>query len=136
MSNKKVTDHLVPDYADGRVFTAELVTRVRAGLSKRISEVPALERIQALILQKEFEQERTVMMRTELLNLKIPADLDRWQELHNDPSRYEVLSTVEKTTPKGDYFVRIIYNEKGEDQPIVKSQKELREQASRDESWN
>lgn len=65
--------------------------------------------------------------RIELLDMNKDSDCRRWQVLFNDSSRYEVISTKEQTTASGDYFVRVIYFEKGDNLPLYKSQRELRE---------
>ena len=53
------------------------------------------------------------------------ADRCRWQLLHNNPDRFEVISEKE-SHQKQEYFVRIIYNELGDELADVKTKEELR----------
>lgn len=97
-----------------------LTQRVKEGLSKRLAEYPAIMRTRTL-----GEITPAKMRRIELLDLNKETDLERWQVLHNNPDKYEVLSEKE-SHQKTEYFVRIIYYELGDDLPDVKSKDELR----------
>ena len=49
----------------------------------------------------------------------------RWQILQNDKARYEIISD-NPSHQKGEFLSRIVYNEIGDDLPLVKSQEDLR----------
>lgn len=71
------------------------------------------------------------MRRIEVLDLKDDADVERWQVLHNDVDRYEVISekfTQLKGNYEGEHSCTVIYDEMGEDLPLTKTQSELRTQ--------
>lgn len=70
------------------------------------------------------------MHRMELLDLKKPEDKERWQVIHNDHERYEVISERFSTVRADsyvDYMCLIIYFELGDDLPLVKVDDDLRE---------
>lgn len=98
----------------------QLVQRVREGLSKKLSEYPAIMRTRAV-----YDLIPTKMRRIELLDLNKPADLERWQVIHNTPEKFEVISEKE-SHQKSEYYIKITYFELGDDQPAVKSKEQLR----------
>lgn len=100
----------------------ELTQRIKAGLSARLAERLAV----AKYAPRDTLAAAGSKMRIELLNLNRPDDLARWQTLHNDTDRYRIINEKE-SHQKGEYFVRIIYNELGDDLPTVKTQEQLRE---------
>jgi len=100
----------------------ELTQRIKAGLAARLSEKLAVARH----IPRDTLVASGSKMRIELLNLNRPDDLARWQTLHNDVDRYRIINEKE-SHQKGEYFVRIIYNELGDDLPTVKTQEQLRE---------
>lgn len=101
----------------------ELSQRVKAGLSSKLAERLANNKL----FPKPSSLSSSAKMRVELLNLSRESDLARWQVLHNDGERYRII-TEKESHQKGEYFVRIIYCELGDDLPIVKTQQELREE--------
>lgn len=69
--------------------------------------------------------------RFELLDMKNEDDRIRWQVLHNDQDRYEVISekfSQVKGVGEGEYTCSIVYDELGDGLPLVKTQHELRSQ--------
>lgn len=71
------------------------------------------------------------MRRLELLDLKIAEDEKRWQMIHNDPERYEIVAckfSMVRANHYVDYTCLLVYDELGEDLPPVKSAYELRAQ--------
>jgi hypothetical protein len=68
--------------------------------------------------------------RCELLNLSTDEDMIRWQVIHNDSDRYQVVEEKLSTVGSKDgveYRCILTYDEIGEDLPLVKSRLELRE---------
>lgn len=68
--------------------------------------------------------------RCELLDMTNESDQQRWQILHNDTDRYEVISEKISTVRgdnKVDYMCFVVYNELGDDLPIYRTKDELRQ---------
>lgn len=98
----------------------QLSQRVKDGLAQRLAEYPAVLRTRSI-----GDVAPTKMRRIELLDLNREADRCRWQLLHNNPDKFEVISEKE-SHQKQEYFVRIIYNELGDELAAVKTKEELR----------
>lgn len=98
----------------------QLSQRVKDGLAQRLAEYPAVLRTRTI-----GDIAPSKMRRIELLDLNKEADRCRWQLLHNDTERFEVISEKE-SHQKQEYFVRIIYYELGDELPSVKTKEELR----------
>jgi len=68
--------------------------------------------------------------RCELLDLKTPQDMERWQMIHNDRDRYEFITQKISNLGAGpdgaDHRCFIEYFEIGEDLPLVKVGQDLR----------
>ena len=64
-------------------------------------------------------------LRRESLNLDDSEDQKRWQMLHNDLERYEIVSEKDSHTARGNHC-HVTYAEKGDDLPLVKSERDLR----------
>lgn len=102
----------------------ELSTRVKEGLSARLAERKMVDNLMKVSSKLAFSNKK---LRQELLNMKLDTDSQRWQELHNNVDKYQVVSEKE-SHQKGEYFVRIIYYELGDDLPDVKTKEQLRDQ--------
>ncbi len=99
----------------------ELANRVRTGLASRLSSHLATSRVLNLDTSVTVNKRKRVV----LLDLNREEDIQFWQELHNNPDRYQIISEKE-SHQKAEYFVRIIYFELGDEQPAVKPTTELR----------
>jgi hypothetical protein len=98
----------------------ELTNRVREGLKQRLANQHA-----ATKLNWYDTPHTSKKMRIELLDLSRPEDVARWQLLQNNKEKYEVVS-MKESHQKNEYYVRVIYNELGDDLPDVKTIEELR----------
>jgi hypothetical protein len=101
-----------------------LAIRVRDGLRSHLEECKVMGALQALFLDIESEQLDS-KVRREMLDLSRDVDLQRWQILHNDTKRYQIISTKD-SHQRGENYCHVIYLEKGADLPLVKSEAELR----------
>jgi hypothetical protein len=102
----------------------EMSRRIQDGLRARIGEMAAVTPALAALIRGNFQTEKR--MRQELLNLTSDVDMKRWQELHNDKERYEVISD-KPTHQRDDHRTAITYYELGADLPLTKSKRELRD---------
>jgi len=101
---------------------------VQQGVAQRLKQQGAMPKLTAALLRIDSEEmDVSRARRIELLDMNKDIDCRRWQVLYNDTARYEVISATEKTSAAGDYFIRVIYFEKGDNLPLYKSQQELRE---------
>lgn len=98
----------------------ELNARVREGLKSRLANQYAATRLGSYDVSHTNKK-----MRIELLDLSRPEDIARWQLLQNNKEKFEVIS-MKESHQKNEYYVRVIYNELGDDLPDVKSIEELR----------
>jgi hypothetical protein len=71
-------------------------------------------------------------MRRELLDLRTEQGIRRWQNLHNNKERYEVISSKD-SDQRGESHCHLIYYELGEDLPDSKSAKQLRDECKESE---
>lgn len=101
----------------------DLSRRVQDGLRVRLNEAMAINPAMAAILRNIQTTDKR--MRQELLRLDNERDMQRWQELHNDKERYQVISD-KPSHQKDDHRTAIIYYELGTDLPLTKSTRELR----------
>lgn len=95
----------------------ELHARAVSAVLKR---VPGIE---------DVVEELSRRRRIEVLDLTLDEDVERWQILHNDTARYEIVAEVFthlKGSYEGEYKCRITYNEIGEDLPLTKTKSQLR----------
>ena len=98
----------------------ELTSRVREGLKQRLANQNAATKLTSYDTPYASKK-----MRIELLDLSIPEDIARWQLLQNNKEKFEVIS-MKESHQKNEYYVRVIYNELGDDLPDVKTIEELR----------
>lgn len=101
----------------------KLIQELQAAEANRVSrKVPSLP---------AAVEDTTRRRRIEVLDLREDDELSRWQVLHNDTDRYEVVSekfSQIKGNYEGEHTCTIIYNEIGEGLPLIKSKAELRSQ--------
>lgn len=102
----------------------ELSRRVQGGLRARISETTVISPALASLIRNFSQTERRI--RQELLDLSSDADMRRWQELYNDKEKFEVVSD-KPSHQRGDHRTSIVYYELGQDLPLTKSKRELRD---------
>lgn len=121
-------------------MTAGGYSALEQAFTGRASDVGAAQRIRRTIVGSALEQRAPGPLlglvgsagsagagrrrRFELLNMRETDDAERWQEIHNTPEKYEVIS--EKYTTVGsrtgvEYTCLLTYFELGEDLPAVAS---------------
>jgi hypothetical protein len=109
-----------------KVFGDKMLTEMKAAAASTLRRrVPG---------GAEVVNDVTKRRRFELLDLDDEADLARWQVLHNDAHRYEVLSekfSHVKGVHEAEHTCAVVYLELGEDLPLVKTRGELRSQDSK-----
>lgn len=108
-------------------ITSAMMPRVLDGITQRVSSSVKRAIPGGLI---DIASQVSKRRRFELLDLRDEDDMARWQVIHNDHARYEVVS--EKTTATNtehgvDYRCLIVYNELGEHLPLTRTAAELRE---------
>jgi hypothetical protein len=111
-----------------------MTEQVHKGVARRLREQGAMDSLSAFFFDLSGPRDITKCRRIELLDMNNDQDRRRWQVLHNDAERYEVLNESEKMAANGDYLIRIIYYEKGSNLPIYKSAAELRKDDERAEA--
>ena len=110
--------------SSGRVrVEAQLVHQVRDGMQRRLATTGTMTKIGAVLLRPMYGVQRR--MRRESLDMDNAADQERWQMLHNDLERYEIVSEKDSNTTRGNHC-HVVYIEKGDDLPLVKSGADLR----------
>jgi len=102
---------------------ADLMPRVREGFARRLQDMGTMSKLGAILLKPNQGTQRRI--RRETLNMDTVGDQKRWQMLHNDSERYEVITAKDSNTNRGNYC-HVTYIEKGDDLPLVKSESELR----------
>lgn len=116
-----------PNADKSRVGSA-LVSRVLSSAVSNMAREQTGHRVpRGLMAEPDTSEMRRE--RYELLDLTDPADAMRWQVIHNDKERYEIIeekvSTV-RASNSVDYACLIKYYELGENLPLVKNRDELR----------
>ncbi len=105
-------------------ISAELASRTIEGLNDALQNKSALNTIVSKFSGASSES-GTQRQRLVLLNLDNDKHNGFWQLLVNDPERFEVLNT--KESHQKDYMMRVIFLEKGEDLPPIRTREELLE---------
>jgi hypothetical protein len=106
----------------------EFSLKIQENLRTRLGQTGALSMAKrAAFASIATGQDRK--MRRELLDLRTEQGIRRWQQLHNDKERYEVISSKD-SDQRGESMAHLIYYELGEDLPNSKSAKELRDEYS------
>jgi hypothetical protein len=105
---------------------ADLADRVRGGMRERLDGHSLLSKVQGTFLQDGMTTEATKRRRVETLLLDADADNSRWQTIHNDTERYELISQKIQTNPNGRSIAVVEYFELGDDQPISRDLDDLR----------
>jgi hypothetical protein len=105
-------------------YNQEMLARVQVGIRERLHDTPVLRKLSKLTFGTNLI-DLGRRLRRETLNFKISADIQRWQVLHNDHERYEIVSSRE-SDDKGEHCCHIVYFEHGDALPLVKSQTDLR----------
>ena len=93
--------------------------RAQLGTSRAVS-------ISATKFNAAAHEDATRKQRVVLLNLNNSDELSFWQVLHNTPESFEIISTKE-SHQRGEYVVRVIFYELGDDLPTVRTLEELLE---------
>jgi hypothetical protein len=116
--------------ADRSRVTNQLATRVLDAMSTKLA-TKSVKAIPTGLIDNRAGLAK--MRRCELLDLSIPTDMERWQMIHNDVSRYEFVSekiSMVRGADSVDYRCFIEYYEVGEDLPLVKVGSALRKDDS------
>lgn len=101
----------------------QLAETVRKGLESRMHRAGLMTKLGAVLLRPEGQVTRR--LRREALNMANSNDQQRWQMLHNDLERYEIVAEKDSNTARGNHC-HIVYVEKGDDLPLIKSGAALR----------
>lgn len=111
--------------ANNRI-TNVLSKQVLEGISSSIASRPALGAAAAKFVAKGMD-EQLRRKRIVLLNLHRSRESTFWQILQNTPERFQIISEKE-SHQRGEYVVRVIFYEVGENLPVYKSQAALIEE--------
>jgi len=112
--------------ADKSRLNNVMAARVLDGVTEKVLKNSARSVPSGLISSTKAVDKRR---RCELLDLSQENDNGRWQIIHNDVERYEVISekySMIRADDFVDYKCLIVYNELGENLPLVRTGKELR----------
>lgn len=115
------------DQADKSRLTSAMASRVLDGVTQKINKIVDRAVPLGLVDPKAAQTKRR---RCELLDLSTEHDSARWQIIHNDVDRYEVVSekySMIRADDFVDYKCLIVYNELGDNLPLVRTGKSLRE---------
>lgn len=110
----------------GARVSRDLANKSLQGMTASIADRPAINRAVAKFTRQVVE-EASKRRRIVLLNVAMPEDAAFWECLHNIPERFEVVSEKE-SHQKGEYLIRVIFNELGEDLPPTKTQEAFLDQ--------
>lgn len=114
------------DRADKSRVNSALAGRVLDGVTERLIKNRSIAIPSGLI---DTTTSTTKRRRCELLDLSTETDSARWQIIHNDVDRYEVISekySMIRADDFVDYKCLIVYNEIGDSLPLVRTGKDLR----------
>lgn len=112
--------------ADKSRISPVMATRVLDGLTEKLIKSRNIAVPPGLI---DVKSANTKRRRCELLDLSTESDSARWQIIHNDVDRYEVISekySMIRADDFVDYKCLIVYNEIGDALPLVRTGKDLR----------
>lgn len=104
-------------------ITEDLAARALDTMSTDIGRRPAF-RLAATRLNKLSMDNATTRRRVVLLNLADDEQAAFWQILSNSTEHFTIISQKE-SHQRGEYVVRVIFDEHGEDLPITKTQEEF-----------
>lgn len=113
--------------------TKNLASRSLAGLSNSIGSKPAMGRALSKFA-RQVSEEANKRKRLILLNLNNDEEAAFWQLLHNKPETFKVI-TEKESHQRGEYVVRIVFYEIGDNLPEVKTKEELFEQYGRSDDF-
>jgi len=108
--------------------TAQLAIQALAGVRDSINTRPAFARAAAKFQSANLES-ATKRRRIILLNLNDSSEAAFWQTLHNLPEFFTIISEKE-SHQRGEYVVRVIFYELGDELPVVKTKEQFLEQYS------
>lgn len=101
----------------------DLAQRSFESLGNSLRQTPALSAVAAKFT-KQHTEAATRRRRVVLLDMNDERDVEFWQILLNSPERYHVISQKE-SHQRGEYVIRIFFDELGEDLPVTKTKEEL-----------
>lgn len=103
--------------------TQALSAKAFTSLTQSINNRPALNAIVSKF-SKISAEAAAKRKRIILLNLDDPDDVAFWQILENDTERFSGINHKE-VHQRGEYLIRVIFYEHGEDLPLVKKKTEF-----------
>lgn len=101
----------------------EFARRVGDGVQKRLRG-SGTNKLTHRMLVLSNEEKTASRVRFVLLDMGNPCEAEMVQVLYNSPERFRIIDKKE-SHQRGEYLIRMIFEELGEGLPVIKSQQEL-----------